>query len=125
MAVQEKAVWDLNDLKLRITHLEGGDELASEDVLRPEALSQLLVEQWARLQADARNLDAVKDVIQASIVPRALEAYQLANDFLVHRGVLPEIDLSSRVKRPPQSPAAAASPGRRRRRWQWPGGGGG
>jgi hypothetical protein len=38
-------------------------------------------------------------------VPRALEAYQLANDFLIHRGVMPEIDLSSRVKRPPQSPA--------------------
>ena len=36
MAVQEKAVWDLNDLKLRITHLEGGEELGSEDVLRPE-----------------------------------------------------------------------------------------
>ena len=26
MAVQEKAVWELNDLKLRITHLEGGED---------------------------------------------------------------------------------------------------
>ena len=38
MAVQEKAVWDLNDLRLRVSHLEGGDELAPGDVLRPEAL---------------------------------------------------------------------------------------
>src|SRR6478609_7285164 len=83
MAVQEKAVWDLNDLKLRITHLEGGDELASEDVLRPEALSQLLVEQWAACKLTRETWTAAKDVIQASIVPRALEAYQLANDFLV------------------------------------------
>jgi hypothetical protein len=56
MAVQEKVVWDLNDLKLRITHLEGGEELSSEDVLRPEALSQVLLDQWARDQAAARNL---------------------------------------------------------------------
>ncbi|MDB5857793.1 MAG: hypothetical protein JWQ76_1482, partial [Ramlibacter sp.] len=104
MAVQEKAVWDINDLRLRITHLEGGDELASEDVLRPEALSQLMVEQWMACKLARETWTAAKDVIQASIAPRALEAYQLANDFLIHRGVLPEIDLSSRVKRPPQSP---------------------
>src|SRR6478735_1167306 len=36
MAVQEKTVWDINDLRLRVTHLEGGDDLVSEDVLRPE-----------------------------------------------------------------------------------------
>ncbi len=57
MAVQEKAVWDLNDLRLRITHLEGGEELASEDVLRPEALAQLLVEQWAACQLTRETVD--------------------------------------------------------------------
>jgi hypothetical protein len=111
MAVTEKAVWDLNDLKLRITHLEGGDELASEDVLRPEALSQLLVEQWMACKLARETWTAAKDVIQASIVPRAVEAYQQANDFLVHRGVMPEIDLSSRVKRPPQSPVPPRAQG--------------
>ncbi|MCG2594792.1 DUF1631 domain-containing protein [Ramlibacter sp. XY19] len=105
MAVTEKAVWDLNDLKLRVTHLEGGEELATEDVLRPEALSQLLVEQWMGCKLGRETWTAVKDVIQASIVPRAVQAYQLANEFLVDRGVMPEIDLSSHVKRPPQSPA--------------------
>ena len=104
MAVQEKAVWDLNDLRLRITHLEGGDELASEDVLRPEALSQLMVEQWIACGMTRETWIAAKDVIEAGIVPRALEAYRLANDFLIHRGVMPEIDLSSRVKRPAQTP---------------------
>lgn len=46
MAVQEKSMWDLNDLKMRVIHLEGGEDLATEDILRPEALCQLMVEQW-------------------------------------------------------------------------------
>ena len=116
MAVQEKAVWDLNDLKLRITHLEGGEELASEDVLRPEALAQMLVEQWSAAQLTRDSWVAVKDVIQKLVVPRALAGYQQANEFLVDSGVLPHIELRSRVKRSTapergaRGPAAAEAP---------------
>ncbi|HEX2545785.1 MAG TPA: DUF1631 family protein [Ramlibacter sp.] len=106
MAVQEKAVWDLNDLKLRITHLEGGEELATEDVLRPEALAQILVEQWAAAKLSRETWISVKDIIQQLVVPRALEGYQQANEFLVDSGVLPHIDLRSRVRRPAATPAA-------------------
>lgn len=104
MAVQEKVVWDLNDLKLRITHLEGGEELSSEDVLRPEALSQALLDQWAATKLPRETFVAVKDVVQQAIVPRALEGYQQANEFLVESGVLPHIDLRARVKRPAGQP---------------------
>ncbi|MDB5900089.1 MAG: hypothetical protein JWP41_3691, partial [Ramlibacter sp.] len=100
MAVQEKVVWDLNDLKLRITHLEGGEELANEDVLRPEALAQLLVEQWSAAKLPRETWTQVKDVIESGVVPRALDGYRQANEFLVESGVLPNIDLRNRVKRP-------------------------
>ncbi|HEY0419327.1 MAG TPA: DUF1631 family protein, partial [Acetobacteraceae bacterium] len=110
MAVQEKAVWDLNDLKLRISHLEGGEDLGSEDVLRPEALAQVLVEQWTAVKLPRETWLAVKDVIRDQITPRALEGYQQANEFLVESGVLPHIDLRTRVKRPPSSLPARATP---------------
>lgn len=99
MAISEKCVWSLNDLKLRIAHLEGGDELASEDILRPEALAQTMLEQWTTSKLPRETWLAAKDVIHAQMVPRALEAYQRANDFLVSRNILREIDLSARVKR--------------------------
>lgn len=105
MAMSEKAVWDINDLRLRVTHLEGGEELASEDVLRPEALAQLMVEQWTAAKLSRETWTSVKDVIQQHMVPRVQEGYRQANEFLINRGVLPEIDLSSRVKKPPSSPA--------------------
>lgn len=108
MSVQEKAVWDINDLRLRITHLEGGEDLASEDVLRPEALAQLMVEQWMAVKLPRETWTTVKDVIADHIAPRAVQGYQDANEFLIGRGILPEIDLSARVKRPPSSPARPA-----------------
>jgi hypothetical protein len=111
MAVQEKAVWELNDLKLRITHLEGGEELASEDVLRPEALAQMMVEQWTAVKLPRETWVAVKDVIQQLVVPKALEGYQQANEFLVDSGVLPHIDLRARVRRPAAGAAPAARGG--------------
>lgn len=110
MAVQEKVVWDLNDLKLRITHLEGGEELSSEDVLRPEALSQVLLDQWAATKLPRETFVAVKDIVQQAIVPRALEGYQQANEFLVESGVLPHIDLRARVKRPAGQSERPAQP---------------
>ncbi|HEY8356953.1 MAG TPA: DUF1631 family protein [Ramlibacter sp.] len=103
MAVQEKAVWDLNDLRLRITHLEGGEDLATEDVLRPEALAQLMVEQWMACKLSRETWTAAKDVIAQQVTPRAVQGYRDVNEFLIGRGVLPEIDLSARVKRPPSS----------------------
>lgn len=99
MAVQEKAVWDLSDLRLRITHLEGGDDLGTEDVLRPEALAQLMVEQWTACKLSRDTWTAAKDVIAQHVTPRAVQGYRDANEFLIGRGVLPEIDLSARVKR--------------------------
>lgn len=112
MAIQEKGMWDLNDLKLRVTHLEGGEDLAPEDIFRPEALCLALVEQWTMAGLDREVWTSVKDVIQGLIVPKALEGYSAANAFLIERGVLPEINLSSRVRRPaagaprPGAPAA-------------------
>ena len=46
LSVLDKVTWELNDLRLRMQHLEGGDDLQSYDILRPEVSAQLLVEQW-------------------------------------------------------------------------------
>jgi hypothetical protein len=108
LAIQEKAAWELNDLRVRMQHLEGGDDLASTDVLRPEALSQLLVEQWSAAELSAESWALVQDVIQRHIVEHVAPAYKATNEFLIGKGILRDIDLSSRVKR-----TASASDGRR------------
>jgi hypothetical protein len=106
LAIGEKVAFELNDLKVRMQYLEGGDEQASTDILRPEALSQLLVEQWdtAGMTREAWNL--VQDVVQRSVLEHVPAAYAKANELLIAQGIMRDIDLSTRVKRGVNAPAS-------------------
>jgi hypothetical protein len=107
LAIREQASWELNDLRVRMQHLEGDDALEGSDVLRPEALTQLIVEQWDKAGLSRDIWTMVHDVIQRSLVEHAPKAYHAANEFLINKGVLRDIDLAARVKR------TQAAPGRR------------
>jgi hypothetical protein len=110
LSIQEKAAWELNDLRVRMQYLEGGDELQSADVLRPEALSQLLVEQWTAAELSRESWNLVQDVILRHVQEHAFEAYRLTNESLIQQGVLRDIDLSGRVKRGATSAADGRKP---------------
>ena len=112
------ATWELRDLRLRVQNLDKISELQAGDVFRPDVLSRLMVEQWTDAGLSRDTWLAVQDLIQARLAEHLVEAYQKANEFLVERGVMPDIDLHSRVKRTPSSivkalsatPVAASSP---------------
>jgi hypothetical protein len=95
------ATWELNDLRLRVQHLDKISELEAGDILRPEVLSRLMVEQWTGSGLSRDTWLAVQDVIQARLAEHLLEAYHKANEFLVERGVMADIDLRPLVKRTP------------------------
>ena len=98
LAIQDEATWELNNLLLRMQYLEGGEELASTDVLRPGGLSQLLVEQWGAAELSAQAWALVEDVIQRHVLEHVHAAYKLTNEFLIGQGVMRDIDLSSHVR---------------------------
>jgi hypothetical protein len=99
LAIQEKASWELNDLRVRMQYLEGGEELGETDVLRPDTLAQLLVEQWGSAGLSPEAWALVHDVVQRSIMEHVPQAYRLTNEFLVGQGIMRDIELSLRVKR--------------------------
>jgi len=98
MAIAEKVI-GLNDLRLRIQSLENTAEMAAHDILRPEVVAQLLVEQWTAAGLSRELWLQVQETVQQQLVERAISAYQRANEFLIERGVLPEIDFKSLVRR--------------------------
>jgi hypothetical protein len=112
------ATWELRDLRLRVQSLEQICELQAGDIFRPDVLSSLMVEEWTDAGLSRDTWLAVQDLIQARLAEHLLEAYHKANEFLVERGVMPDIDLRSMVKRTPSSivkapsatPAAASLP---------------
>ena len=121
MAVMEKVSAQLEDLKLRMQYLEGTEELASNDLFRPEVLVLLMVEQWANSGMPGDSWAMVNEVVQKLLIERLKTAYVNANDVLIKKGVMPTIELKDRVKAPargavarpparPQAPAAAGKP---------------
>ena len=117
MAVMEKVNSQLEDLRLRMQFLEGTEELALNDLFRPEVLVLLMVEQWANSGMPGDSWAMVNDVVQKLLIERLKAAYASANEVLIKKGVMPTIELKDRVKAPPRAaptrgrpPAPAGSP---------------
>jgi len=98
MSVMEKVNTQLEDLRLRIQFLEGTEELPGNDLLRPEVLILLMVEQWANSGMPGDAWSMVTDVVQKLLIERLKTAYANANDVLIKKGVMPTIELKDRVK---------------------------
>ena len=103
MRVLEKASTELNELRLRVQHLEKRQELSRGDVLLPDVTARILVDQWleAEMTRDAWNL--VQDALAPVMTLKLHDAYKAANEFLVASGVMKEIDLQALVRRAPGS----------------------
>lgn len=106
LVIQDKASFELNDLRLRMQYLENTGELNAKDVLRPEVLSKLLVDQWLAAGLTRALWTKVQDVVQQQMLDVILKAYKDANAFLVSRGIMPEIDLKGFVKRAHGAPSS-------------------
>jgi hypothetical protein len=98
-SIQGKSSFEINDLRLRIQHLEGTSELDVKDALKPEALARVLVEQWLAAGLTRVLWTRTQDVIERHVAEASAKAYADANSYLVGKGVMPEIDLKSFVKR--------------------------
>lgn len=101
LRVLDKASTELNELRLRIQHLEHRQELPKGDVLLPDVTTRILIEQWLDAQMSRDAWQLVQDALAPLLAKRMLEAYQAANQFLVSSGVMKEIDLNALVRRAP------------------------
>ena len=100
MAVMDKVNAQFDDLRLRMQRLEGIEELDSMDLLRPDVLVLLMVEQWAISGMPGESWPMVNEVVQRQLIERLKDAYKNANDLLIKQGVMPTIELKDRVKSP-------------------------
>ncbi len=110
LRVMDKVSSELDDLRLRVRYLEGSEELDRGDILRPEVLVLVLVEQWAAAGMPSGSWPLVNDVVQGLLVERLRQACHKANAFLIEHGVMPTIELKDRVRRSgPQGGASRPS----------------
>lgn len=110
MRVLDKTSSELNDLRLRVQHLERRTELSKSDILLPDVLARLLVEQWKSAGLEREGLGLVQDHIAPMLGAILLDGYKAANGHLVANGVMEKIDLQALVRRSPSGTTAPAPP---------------
>lgn len=76
-------------------HLEG-QELDSRDILRPDTVCLLLVDQWVEAGMERGDLQTAIDPLQRQVGELILRQYQAVNAFCTEQGVTPDNDLRSR-----------------------------
>ncbi|MDO9605958.1 DUF1631 family protein [Hydrogenophaga sp.] len=109
MSVLERTSTELNALRLRVQYLERREELPRGDVLLPDVMARLLVDQWIAAGLPREAWPVVQEALAPALATRMLAAYRLANEFLVNSGVMKDIDLQALVKRTPGSRTGSAS----------------
>jgi len=109
MRVLDKTSSELNELRLRVQHLERRTELSKSDILLPDVLARLLVEQWKSAGLERDGLALVQDHIAPMLGAILLDGYKAANGYLIANGVMETIDLQSLVRRSPSSTSGAVS----------------
>ena len=110
MRVLDLASTELNELRLRIQHLEKRQELPRGDVLLPDVTARILVDQWLDVQMTREGWLLVQDALAPVLAKKMHESYKAANEFLVSSGVMKEIDMQALVKRAPGSRSSGPSP---------------
>jgi hypothetical protein len=110
MRVLDVVSTELNELRLRVQHLEKRQELPRGDVLLPDVVARLLVDQWLDVQMTREGWLLVQEALASALAKSMLASYKAANEFLVSSGVMKEIDLQALVKRTPGSRSAGPAP---------------
>jgi Protein of unknown function (DUF1631) len=111
IAVTDKISAQLDDLKVRIRHLEGANDLEDLDIFRPQTLILPVIEQWSAVGMPRDAWSFVHEVALTLLSDRLLAAYTQCNDYLIRHGVLPTIELKDRVKLNANKPIAKSRGG--------------
>jgi hypothetical protein len=98
-AVSEAAGPEINNLKLRVQHLEQTSDWSSQDVLRPETLALVLVKAWLDCGLKQPMWNLALPAIQSVLTEQMTQAYRAVNQYLIDNDVMAEIDLRALVKR--------------------------
>lgn len=120
--LMEKGAEPVNDLRKRLKFLNNNQALSTRDIVHPEVLFLLLVEQWEAVGLSREALQLVSAEVQRHFNEHLGKAYTACNEELIKQGVLPVIEFGAVTSAssledgrephahaaPPQAPASPA-----------------
>ncbi len=88
--VMDGVLQEFNLLRMRMKELEGIVDLSSRDVLRPEVLVGMMLEQWSAAGMPEGSWLLVQNKAAVTFQEALVMACKSSNEFLVQRGILPK-----------------------------------
>ena len=110
LAALDKGGGAFNDLRLRLQHIEGREELDKTDPVNALNVAHVLVHAWLAAQLPREFWLLCQGVIQPDLATAVAGGYRATNKFLVDQGVMPEVDWRGLVRRAPAGAVELASP---------------
>lgn len=99
LALLDQTTWEFADLRARLVQLLQQDDLADEDLFRAQVLARGIMRAWQQSGLSLDTWRSLEDPLQKACGRVALEAYHETNQWLVDRGVMPEVDLRPFLRR--------------------------
>ncbi|WP_164962642.1 DUF1631 family protein [Rubrivivax sp. JA1026] len=106
LAMMDRASWEFADLRSRVAHLEGRNELDAHDMLRAHVLARIVFEAWRSSGQTLASWRELQPVLHEEFALLVEEAYHETNRWLAEHGVLPEVDLRPFIRRSRTHPGA-------------------
>ena len=106
LAVMDRASWEFADLRSRIAHLEGRNELDPHDMLRAHVLARIVFDAWRAAGQTLEGWRELQPVLHDEFALLVEEAYHETNRWLMDHRVLHEVDLRPFIKRARSHPGA-------------------
>ncbi|MBE0548031.1 MAG: DUF1631 family protein, partial [Rubrivivax sp.] len=105
LAIMDRASWEFSDLRSRVAHLEGRNELEAHDMLRAHVLARIVFDAWLAAGQTLEGWRELQPVLHEEFALLVEEAYHETNRWLKEQGVLPEVSMRQFIRRarPPSS----------------------
>jgi len=106
LAIMDRASWEFSDLRSRVAHLEGRNEIDPHDLLRAHVLARIVFDAWRAAGLTLEGWRELQPVLHDEFALLVEESYHEANRWLMEQGVLPEVDLRALIRRSRTNPNA-------------------
>ena len=108
LAMMDRASWEFSDMRTRIAHLEGRNELEANDLLRAHVLARIVFDAWRGAGMSIPTWREMQTVLHEEFALLVEEAYHETNRWLVESRVLPEVDLRPSIRRTRNAPPSTS-----------------
>lgn len=109
--MQDAASQEMTQVRLRLLFAEGRVELPPNDVVRPETVARIVLDEWVHAGLSRDTWQQLSGELYGNLASKMVDVYREANRFLVTNGVMPDIDLKNAVRKAPSGPGATSASG--------------